>query len=94
MDARNLTPKEMARMIADFANCHDKTDLKEVAEELCNEHRTLQQLSMGMFLEFIKKTKEYGDQGFYDLRNEDSYRFSKLVCEAVDKNEFYGFRYI
>ena len=53
---------------------------QEFAEEMMNEHRTLQQSMFGLFLRTIE---EWSKQKRYDLRNEYTVETSKKIMELL-----------
>ncbi len=66
--------------------------INSITETVLSEHRTIQQLFWSAILQSII---QYGDSAEFDLRNEDSVKFAKLVKELAIKNNMdHGLRYL
>ena len=74
-----LSPEELAEAITDFVNNYG-CDKKAFIKALFNQHRTLQQSTIRLFLEVIEAAsdKDYRT----DLRNEDSQNVAKDIIEG------------
>lgn len=59
---------------------------KEFAAEVTNDHRTLQQLTFGLFLECIREWAKDCDSGHFDARNEATVKASKRMVEALGED--------
>lgn len=86
---RDLTGAELAQMIDEFVNCHDRKGVEEFVEQVtCRTHRTLQQKIMGLFVATIDAWAE--DKGGHDLRNEATVKLAKKIIAATgDKYDRY-----
>ncbi len=75
--------EDMAREFANFVNVmgHDVEGF--VKQLTMNEHRTLQQRAMAVFLGCIDEWAEKGEHQF-DLRNEDTVKLCKRIKEALE----------
>lgn len=71
--------KEFAEKLSKFVNNYG-CPMKELAQEVLNDHRTLQQTTMRLFMTVIE---EWSKQEQYDLRNEQTIKLSKKIMEAV-----------
>ena len=76
-------PKQMAEALASFVNNYGCQE-KEFAKVLSNQHRTLQQSIVRLFVTYLAELKRQGDQGYFDLRNEDAVRFAQQVFEKIE----------
>ena len=79
----NQAAKELAIQITDFVNRGGRNCGSELAQCLSNEHRTLQQQTMKVFLEFIEfaTTDEFRTDG----RNEASKEIAKKLVKGFIK---------
>jgi hypothetical protein len=59
-------------------------DPQSMADEITNEHRTLQQSAGNGILLAIKTWAEDYEAGHYDLRNEDICRKSAIMLKALE----------
>lgn len=86
-----LTGKELANAVSDFVNGADKESKKEFVNTLTHRtHRTLQQLSFGLFLDAIFEWADNAENNF-DMRNEYTVETSRKIKELI---EFSGVPYI
>jgi hypothetical protein len=79
--------EDMAREFANFVNVmgHDVEGF--VKQLTTNEHRTLQQRAMAIFLGCIEAWAEKKEFQF-DLRNEDTVNISRVIKEALAEKSF------
>ncbi len=71
-----LTPEELAQSISRFVNVYaGGKDMKECAKALANDHRSLQQMTMRLFMAFIEEMAGNGSDG----RNEASVDLAKAI---------------
>lgn len=80
-----LNPKaqELAGQITDYVNRGGRDCGKELALALTGEHRTLQQSTMKMFLEFVEHAAS--DDYRTDGRNEETKRTAKRILRGFAK---------
>jgi hypothetical protein len=76
----NQKAKDLATEITDYVNRGGRDCGKELAVALSREHRTLQQSTMKMFLEFIELAAS--DEYMTDGRNEDTKKMSKRLIQG------------
>ena len=82
---RELTGEEMAQMLDEFVNGAYDKEVKEFVEAVVfRTHRTLQQKIFGLFLSLAEKYSTLNSSQ-YDLRNEQTVKVAKRICEAIDK---------
>lgn len=60
--------------------------VKEIAQRMAREHRTLQQGFMALCVAFIQ---EEAKAEMWDLRNEQCVKFAKAVVEKIDEATMY-----
>jgi len=77
--------KFVVKVLTDFANRSDQ-DHKEFAEELGNQHRTLQQGVTRLFMDWMKVMAE---QRNYDLRNEATVVLAQKMRDYLHPSDFY-----
>lgn len=77
------TSKEVAEKVLDFVNSFG-FDAEGFAEEISNSHRTLQQSTMTLFLNVVKKWAGMYDNGWYDDRNKSTVKISKAIMVMND----------
>lgn len=75
--------KELAREISNFVNGASNSEIKELAELMSHDHPTLQQLTMGLSVEFIKKMSE---KVYPDQRNEGSKEMAGAMLAGYQKH--------
>lgn len=73
------TDEQMARDLAMYVNSFSHSG-KKFAKELMNEHRTLQQNVMRLFMTCIKT---WSEQEHYDDRNRATVELSKKIMKSV-----------
>lgn len=84
------TGKEAAQALGDYVNALG-ADRSDFVEQLTGrEHRTLQQASMGLFLQCIDVWAEKRD-GQYDLRNADTVMLARKIKAALTAGDMAGF---
>ncbi len=76
-----MTGKEMGDSISSFASGVTKEDLKDCVEVLVNEHRTIQQYTMKLFMAFVEAMAVNGQ----DLRNQDSVNLAKAIMALPEQ---------
>jgi hypothetical protein len=74
---KRLTPEELAETITDFVNNFSDDNRKAFIKALFNQHRTLQQSTIRLFLETIEAAA--GEEYRTDGRNENT----KQICQEV-----------
>jgi hypothetical protein len=69
---------ETAKAVSDFVNRHGSAAMRNVAEIMANDHPTLQQGVMRLFVQYVNvmATKEYTD-----ARNEASVNLAKKLVD-------------
>lgn len=84
----DLTGKEMAEMLDEFANANDKHKFKAFAEQVTQRtHRTLQQGIMRLFIGCLEMWAEKStNPNHYDARNEATVKMAaKMIAATGDK---------
>ncbi len=83
---RDLSGAELAMMVDEFVNCHDKEEMANfVAQVTTRTHRTLQQKIMGLFVKTIEAWAET-KENWYDQRNEATIKLArKMIAATGDK---------
>lgn len=76
--------KEMAAKVADWVNGADDEEMEQFAVEMVHRtHRTLQQSFFRVVLKCIDLWANALEQGWYDLRNEQTVRTCKKFMDAT-----------
>jgi non-homologous end joining protein Ku len=70
MRTENTRVKNFMTALDVITNCFDDDNVREAAEAMACEHRSLQQRTMNLFLQFVTNMAESYDHDSYDLRNE------------------------
>ena len=78
-----ITAKDAARAWSDFVN-NMTADEEGFAEAITNDHRTLQQSSMRVFMLCIKKWAACHESGRYDGRNEFTCKLAAEIMKLPD----------
>jgi len=78
-----ITAKDAARALSDFVN-NMSSDDEGFAEEITNDHRTLQQSSMRVFLLCMKKWALAYEIGRYDGRNEYTCKLAAAIMKIPE----------
>ncbi len=73
----------LADKILDEVNAFGLNE-KDVAKEIANAHRTLQQNAMRLIMTILRALAENYDKGFYDARNEATVKMARKMVEAVE----------
>ena len=60
---------EVAKTLSNFVNGATGADMQALAKMITDDHRTLQQLTMGLFLTCIGEWAKAGRNDFFDDRN-------------------------
>lgn len=60
----------------------------ELAEKICNTHRTLQQNKMRLIVHMLQVWAEQEEGGWYDLRNEATVKLASKIVEKF-KDDFH-----
>jgi len=60
----------------------------ELAEKICNTHRTLQQNKMRLIVHMLLVWADQDREGWYDLRNEATVKLASKIVEAF-KDDFH-----
>jgi hypothetical protein len=76
----------IAEEVSAFVNNMNKVHEQALGEALANDHRTLQQCKMRMFVHFCRKLAEEHTRGLSDLRNEAACKLATEVVKWADKN--------
>lgn len=71
--------------LSQFINCADDLDIKLLAHDMANDHRTLVQKKMRLCMVFIEILAANLDAGQYDLRNEHACKMAKKICDTLDR---------
>jgi hypothetical protein len=80
---RDLSPEEMAQLVAEFVNGANEGDIENFALYLTERvHRTNQQGVMGLFVRCIEKWARLSS-GEFDLRNQATVDLCKKMIEAT-----------
>jgi hypothetical protein len=79
---------EVARDLMKMVNCFDSSYVQPFIETVTNDHRTLQQTAMGLFLQTICAYANNYDKGRYDLRNEESCRLAVGIRSFLEKEQY------
>lgn len=83
------TPKSVARDIHTFTNSFSTDKVEELARELANDHRTLQQsLMRGLVWPLLKSWAEDYESGHYDLRNEATVKLAHDIVTSQPEVHF------
>ena len=77
--------KKLADDLTSMVNKADDQDLRNFAEQMTHDHRTLVQKKMKLVLYFIEELAKLHDSNYYDLRNEASCKLAKKIVETFDK---------
>jgi len=80
-----MTPEQLAQAISNFCN-RMGTDQKAVARALANDHPTLQQGIMRLFVAFVQ---EMAQKSYTDARNERSVELARQIT-ALWQDSPYG----
>lgn len=70
------------KQLSDFVNTMG-ADYENFVAAALNDHRTLQQNVMRLFLQLVEGWAQMYDEGFYDERNEATCRLAKKIHELV-----------
>lgn len=90
---RDLTGKEMAEMLDEFANGAGREQIPAFVEQLTmRTHRTLQQSIMGLFVACIEAWAE--DKGGHDGRNEATVKLAKKMIDGTGDKYDRGLPYV
>jgi hypothetical protein len=79
--------KTVVEALSNFVNNYSCPN-REFAKQVMNEHRTLQQ---GMMRLFIATIEEWAKQEYYDLRNEDTIMLSRKIVETIQGESYLRF---
>ena len=75
---------DMAAAVRALSDCANRGHSgKLFVEFMAQEHRTLQQQMTGLFLAWMAHLASLNDN-YYDLRNEDAVKLSKVCIRAID----------
>ncbi len=77
-----MTGKELAEILTDFVNTSNNEKFDEFVKAFSNEHRTLQQLGLGLMLRLIEHMAS--DEYKTDLRNEESKKIAKTLIKGFN----------
>lgn len=83
---KRTNPKDVVGTLEGFANSSLSFEGKEFAKLVTSLHPTLQQSVFRLFLTCIPLWTEKHENGYYDLRNEQTVKLSSKINEVV-KNE-------
>jgi len=75
--------KELVERLSRFVNRHN--NMKLVVDGVTNDHRTLQQGMMRLFMACVQRWAEQYDkgEGWYDLRNAATVKISKQIVSKL-----------
>ncbi len=79
-----MTAQEDARIISGIMN--HGPNYKELARELANDHRTLQQNTMRFCVEFIRAMRDNAAHERTDARNEAACTLAVHLCSVMEQN--------
>ena len=82
------TNKEIANELTNLVNnmCFD---YKGVANELSNQHRTLQANFTRLCVSWLERCAELDKEGWFDLRNEDAVKLGTEFMEKISERSRY-----
>jgi hypothetical protein len=84
IDWRQKERDDVQAAVRALSDCANRSHSSAIfVEFMSQEHRTLQQSMTGLFLAWMKHLSSLNDN-YYDLRNEDSVRLSKVCIRAID----------
>jgi hypothetical protein len=63
-------------------------EYRELAEKICNTHRTLQQNKMRLIVHMLQVWADQDRDGWYDLRNEATVKLASKIVDAF-KDDFH-----
>ena len=70
---KTVTGKEVAEALCNtLNNFNNKEEREQFVKEICNQHRSLQQQTIGLLMEVVKAFAEKRLNNDYDLRNDKS----------------------
>lgn len=86
---REETRKDAERLAKDITHFVNSFSSKEetefLANEMCKQHRTLQQSFANFVFQYIKKQAVMYDTNYYDARNEASVKIFKELSKILEK---------
>jgi hypothetical protein len=66
-----------------------KEELEEMAEMIVNDHPTLQQNKMRLFMVCLSKWAKKAETEMYDLRSEATCKTAKKMLDALEEGDLY-----
>jgi len=76
---------DIAAAVRALSDCANRSHSAKIfVEFMAQEHRTLQQQMTGLFLAWMQHLASLNDN-YYDLRNEDAVKLSKVCIRAIDE---------
>jgi len=80
-----MTGEELGREFSRFLNgMGNEAEVNAFVETIARDHRTLQQLAMGVFMRFAEEMS----QGGHDLRNAASVGLAKRIMEIPEEERW------
>ena len=74
----------LANALSVFINCSTKDETREVAKRVTDDHRTLQQSTMSLFMECIAIWAKDADNENYDERNKATCEISRKITNMFN----------
>ena len=77
-----MSGKKVAEALCDNLNSFNNRDSREqFVKEICKQHRSLQQQTIGLLMEVVKAFAEMRKNGYFDLRNDAATK----LCSEIHK---------
>ena len=80
------TQKKLSQMVNSYG-----VDNNSFADAVMNDHRTLQQSTMRLFIACIRKWSDCYENKMYDLRNKETCRLSHKIVNELNDHLFLPF---
>ena len=80
--------KDVAKALMTLVNRFDDGHVKPFVDEVTNDHRTLQQSAMGLFLRTILRFAANHEAGFTDARNEETGRLAVSIRAGLEQEGY------
>jgi len=79
---KTMTGKEVAEALCNtLNNFNNKEERDQFVKEICNQHRSLQQQTIGLLMEVVAAFAEMRKNGYFDLRNDAATK----LCSEIHK---------
>jgi len=80
---KTMSGKEVAEALCNtLNNFNNKEEREQFVKEICNQHRSLQQQTIGLLMEVVKAFAEMRKNGYFDLRNDKSTELCSEIYKA------------